>query len=347
MDKGQENSNSLNSQPRVLVIKLSSMGDLFHTLPAVHCLKTGLNATIDWMTQTSYVDLVNCFSDVNRVIPFHRNAFFRNTGRFLRELRSVSYDFIVDFQGLWKSAIGARLARGRKRIGPSFHSEGSRLLYSSVAGRRNKNRHAVDENLDVIRYLQLPLLPPEFPVNFPSCQLVREPRPRVALIPFSRWPSKNWPVLSFVDVGIKLQDRLNASIFLMGGPDDVSACMTMAGKLSVVNMAGKISLVELAGVLREMDLVISNDSGPMHMAAALGTPVLAIFGPTDPVRTGPYGSGHRVIEGNLQCQPCFSRSCTFKDYSCLRLLTSEKVVSIALEMLTTQAQSDKGTACPS
>ena len=313
---GAANDDLSSLHTRVLVIKLSSLGDLFHALPAVHCLKTGLNATIDWVTQTPYVEMVKCFTDVDKVIPFYRTAFFRNIGPFLHELRNVQYDLVVDLQGIFKSAITGRLARGKKRIGPSFHREGAWLFYSSVAGRKNKNRHAVDENLDVIRYLQLPLLAPEFPMAFPQ-QPMDEPPPRVALIPFSRRPSKNWPVASFVNVGRQLKEHMNASIFLLGGTEDAPACAGMEKELPLVNLAGKISLVQLSSLLKEMDLVIANDSGPIHMAAALGTPVLTVFGPTDPLRTGPYGPGHRVIKGKLKCQPCFSKVCRFRDSACL------------------------------
>ncbi len=317
---------------RILVIKLSSLGDLFHALPAVHCLKRGTGAGIDWVAQTDYVDLVRCFSDVDRVIPFHRRAFFANISSWLREIREQSYDLVIDMQGLWKSALAACTARGGRRIGPSFNREGTRLVYSSVAGPRNRNRHAVEEAMDVVRHLGLPVLDPVFPVSFPS-QKIEEPRPRVALVPFSRWPSKNWPSSSFLKLGKELREQMNASIFVVGGPNDAAECNTMAKQLFARNMAGKLSLPELGGFLGEMDLVVSNDSGPMHMAAAVGTPVLALFGPTDPVRTGPYGDVHRVLIAGLRCSPCRSRKCRFGDASCLSVLTPEMVGDAGMLML--------------
>ncbi len=322
------------SAPRILVVRLSSLGDLFHALPAVHALKAGWNATIDWVTQAPYVDLVQCFTDVNQVIPFHRRKWVRHIAGDFRDLRAVHYDWIMDFQGILKSALAARLARGVRRIGPSFHREGSWLLYSAVAGPRDKQRHAVDENLDVIRYLKLPLIPPEFPAAFPL-QLFSEPAPRVALVPFSRWPSKNWPLTSFLEVGRRLQKQIDASLFILGTAGEAIACARMKTELQerVVNLAGKTTLPQLGGVLQAMDLVITNDSGPMHMAAAVGTPVLAVFGPTDSRRTGPYGPGHRVIKSKLLCQPCFSRKCAFKDGSCMRAITPEMVLPAAIEML--------------
>ena len=322
---------------RILVIKLSSLGDLFHALPAVRNLKQQLNATVDWVTQTPYVDLVKCFPDVNRVIAFPRRNFLKRSSPFVRDLRREKYDLVLDLQGLLKSALVARIARGGKRIGPSFAREGSRLLYSAVAGPTNKNRHAVDEVLDVVRYLGLEVRKPEFPVVFPKAQRP-EPSPRVAFIPCSRWRTKNWPPERFVEVGRALQERADATIFLAGGPEDQPTCGAIEQQLGerVVNVCGRTSLVELGSLLQEMDLVITADSGPMHMAAAAGRPVLAVFGATDPKRTGPYGEKHRVValEG-LECRPCFSDRCARLDLACLRDLPAERVVAQAMEMLNT------------
>jgi heptosyltransferase I len=275
---------------RILVVKLSSLGDLFHALPAVHNLKVELGVSVDWVTQTNYVDLVRYFTDVDRVIGFPRRGFLGQAGPFLRELRRESYSHVIDLQGLLKSAFVSRLARADLRIGPSFAREGSRLFYTVTAARADKERHAVDEALDVVRYLGLREHKPAFPVSFHR-KAIDEPHPRVALIPRSRWETKNWPVDRFTAVARGLQEKAGVSVFLVGGPDDTAACGQIETGLQgrVVNLCGRTSLVELGSLLQEMDLVISVDSGPMHMAAAVGRPVLAVFGATDPKRTGPYG----------------------------------------------------------
>ena len=320
---------------RILVIKLSSLGDLFHALPAVHILKQELNAIVDWVTQTTYVDLVKCFSDVNRVIAYPRKDFLSKASAFVRELKREPYDLILDLQGLLKSAIVARLARGKRRIGPSFAREGSRLLYDAVAGPKNKNRHAVEEVLDVVRYLGREVRKPEFPVVFPKVQR-SEPAPRVAFVPCSRWPTKNWPAERFVEVGRALQEKAGATIFLVGSPEDKPTCDMIEQHLGgrPVNLCGKTTLVELGSLLQEMNLVVTVDSGPMHLAAAAGTPVLAVFGATDPKRTGPHGERHRVVVADgLGCRPCFSDRCATRDLACLRDLPAARVVDQALEML--------------
>jgi len=281
---------------RLLVVKMSSLGDLFHALPTVRCLKRGFGATVDWVVHDLYVDLVRCFEDVDRVIAYPRASFLRDVPALLRELQAVSYDGIVDLQGLLKSAMVTRMARGGWRIGPSFSREGAGLAYDEIAGRRDKNRHAVEEIMDVVRHLGLPSLDPVFPVRFPPRE-PEHPRPRVALMPCSRRASKNWTVEGFAAVGRALREKEGATLFIVGAPADAAACGELAGAIGAgaVNLCGKTGLVELGSLLQEMDLAVTVDSGPMHMAAAVGVPVVAVFGPTDPVRTGPFGPRHRVI----------------------------------------------------
>lgn len=322
-------------RPRVLIVKLSSLGDLFHALPAVHNLKIGLDADIDWVVQNEYAGLVRCFTDVDRVIAMSRTRFWREFGFFIRQLRTRRYRYIIDLQGLLKSAFVARLARGRRRIAPSFSREGSVLLHNEKAGKKNKQRHAVEECLDVVRHLKLDVLPPEFHLSFPR-KPVEPKRPRVALIPCSRWPTKNWAPDRFVEVAKALQDKAGASIFMIGSAANQDVCHGIGQMLSgtVVNTCGMTNLVEMGSLIQEMDLVISVDSGPMHLAAALGKPLIAVFGSTNPQRTGPFGQLHNVITANgFDCQPCHSRKCKREDIACLRDLPAFTVIQRALELL--------------
>ncbi len=319
---------------RILIIKLSSLGDLFHALPAVHNLKTETGATIDWVTNAAYAELVRCFDDVETVIPFPRQNMRRDGAAFLRTLRQSRYDKIIDLQGLLKSALVARAARGDDRIGPSFHREGSRLFYHTVAGARDKNRHAVIENLDIIRHLGLRLNTPVFPVTLPETDFA-VPSPHVVICPASRWETKNWPADRFAAVARHLQQQCGASITLLGAPADRPACQAITDALPAPchNLAGKTSIVEMGSILKKADLLISNDSGPVHMAAAVGTRTLVIFGPTNPGRTGPFGEGHRVLQALNTCQPCMSRRCKNRESSCIRNITIDEVIAAAKGMI--------------
>jgi len=324
---------------RILIIKLSSFGDIFHALPAVNNLKLAWDAEIDWVTQAEYVDLVRCFPVVSRVIPFPRRNFWSQSGRLFRAVREVKYDYIIDLQGLLKSAVVARLANGAIRIGPSFRREGAGLFYDAVAGVRDKNRHAVDENLDVIRFLGLPVLPVAFPVEF-APRVVDGPGPRVALVPVSRWANKNWPLANFVETVKALQSEFGASLYLFGSQADREICETIhadllegPGRRDVVNLAGQTDLVEMGSWFRQMDLVIANDSGPLHMAVALGIPVVTMFGPTDPRRTGPYGGGAGVCTTDVACRPCFAKVCRLTSVECMNRISVKQVMDAARKVL--------------
>jgi len=329
----------MNQPKRILVIKLSSLGDVFHALPAVNNLKVALGAEVDWVTQPEYVELVRCFPVVSRVIVFPRRAFWSEAGHFLHALRETQYDYVIDFQGLLKSALVARFARGRKKLGPSFHREGAGLFYDDVAASCDKNRHAVEENLDVVRFLGLPVIPVAFPVTIMPKPVI-QPEPRVAIVPVSRRANKNWPLSYFTETARQLRTELNASIFLFGGATDRMTCEQIRVELEstrgnglIRNLAGETSLVEMGAWFKQMNLAIVNDSGPLHMAVALGVPVVTMFGPTDPVRTGPYGPQHVVCISDVACRPCFGKVCPLPSVECMGRIEVSKVVEASKAIL--------------
>lgn len=281
---------------RILAVKLSSLGDLFHALPAVALIREGLGVDIDWACHDAYAGLVRCFEPVSRVLAFPRHSWRRDGPAFLKELRAERYDLALDLQGLLKSALVARAARSRCVVGPSFHREGACLFYDDVVGQRNRDRHAIDECLDAARYLSVPDRPVRFPIRIPDYRL-DAPRPRVGILARSRREEKNWPIPRFAEVARALQERARATVILLGSEADRADVAALKAELGdcAIDLCGRTSLTELLGLLKQLDLLVTVDSGPMHMAAAVGTPVVAVFGPTDPVRVGPYGEGHCVI----------------------------------------------------
>ncbi len=327
---------------RILIVKLSSLGDLFHALPTVHAIRQGLDADIDWVVTDPYRDLVTCFTDVTRVIPFYRHNLLPRLGPFLQALREHHYDLVIDLQGLLKSALVTRLAHTQRRIGPSFHREGSRLFYDEVAAAGGPQpRHAVEACLDVLACLDLPRPEiPEFAVTFPLIELAL-PRPWIAMAPASRWHTKNWPAERFATAAAELQTRRGGTILLVGAPGDRPVCDHIAQRLDgpVLNLAGQTSLPEMGGYLQAADLLISNDSGPAHVAAAAGTPCVVIFGPTDARRTGPYGPRHRIAKTALPCGPCRRNHCRHTGIPCISGVQTFQVVSSAESIL------DAGQSC--
>ena len=327
------------TQPsRALVVKLSSLGDLFHALPAVHLLKRALHLEVDWITQPEYKELVGCFGCVDRVLTFPRRSLWRSGAAWILALRQNRYDYIFDFQGLLKSAMVARLARGRQRIGPSYHREGARWLYRAVAGPADLDRHAVEQALDTVRFMNVTVEDTVFEVSFPK-QLLNAERPRIAYLPSSRWPTKNWPPAYFAETIQHVDERVGGTSFLLGAPADGAVAdliVKSAASTKLVNLVGRTDLIGLGSYLQEMDLVVSVDSGPMHMAAALGIPTVAIFGPTNAIRTGPYGDRHTVLQtSHLTCVPCLSRACLRpeRDHACMKRLVPVQVIEAVVSKL--------------
>lgn len=322
---------------RILIVKLSSMGDTLHALPAAAELKRQLGAELHWVVQPEFAALVTRFACVDRVLCWPRRGGWSGRRAALTALRAQPYDLVVDLQGLLKSAIVARLARSPRRIGPSFHREGSRWFYTQTAGARDKNRHAVDECLDVLDALGLERpASPQFPLSLPEVDIGAGPAtgPRVAIAPLSRWATKNWPLEHFAEVARRLVADFDAELHGIGGPADAPAVARLAelAGVPVRNHCGEHDLAQTGGLLRHMDLLLSNDSGPMHLAAAVGTPCVVPFGPTLPGRTGPYGPGHRVLRlGN--CPPCRSRVCRRGRAVCLAELAPDLVFAATRELL--------------
>jgi lipopolysaccharide heptosyltransferase II len=154
----------------------------------------------------------------------------------------------------------------------------------------------------------------------------------VALNVSARWPTKRWPAASFAEVADRLQQEGYGAVVMIGGPDeraDVAVVSEMM-KAPAVDLSGATTVGLLPALLSRASLLITNDSGPMHIAAAVGTPVVAMFGPTSADRTGPYGMSHSVLTGNVPCRPCFSRTChNTLPLECLKLVSPDQVLAAA------------------
>ena len=331
---------------RILVVKLSSLGDTLHALPAVAEAARRLDAEVDWAVQPAFAPLVSCFACVSRVIPVPRPSDFGAWLRALRTLRRAPpYDLVLDMQGLLKSALVARAARAPRRIGPSFAREGSSLFYTETAGPPDRSRHAVEECFDTLRLLGFePPAEAAFPLTVPDLDpdalapaLAGRTGPRVAVAPFSRWRSKNWPAASFAEAMRLLATERDARLYLIGGPGDregADAIVREAG-VPAANLCGRLSLVQSAGLLAKCAALLTNDSGPMHVAAALGVPCVVPFGPTSPDRTGPWGKGHAVLRAPGACAlaPCRKRDCPRGDGACLAAVSPRRAVDALLGVL--------------
>lgn len=282
---------------RILVVKLSALGDLLHAVPVVHRLKEHYQCPVDWVTQPEYVELVNCHRDVDRVIAFPRKGGISDMRRFVRDLREQSYDLALDLQGLTKSGLVLGLCRSRRKIGASLPRELSVWFAHETPDSKAPTPHAIDRLFDSLRHLGIDPEPVEYPLEFPPGPEFSSPARKLAIAPRSRWPGKDWPAGNFVELARSLIRQVEVEVYMLGGPADRELGERMVSEIGEGshNLCGQHPMPALGGILRQMDCLVCNDSGPMHMGAAVGTPLVALFGPTDPEQTGPWGAGHRVL----------------------------------------------------
>jgi len=346
----------------ILIVKLSAIGDVIQTLPMVKALKNRYpEARIDWLVEEDACDILLGHPDLDRVIISRRKSWLRGfwrwgksretlreIGRFLREVRRRKYDMVIDNHGILKSGLLVVLVRGRRKIGfrPSagIAEEGNYLFTNERYRPLSIERHALDRYLDLVSQMGVPVegATLEFPVpdelREKAENLLRQNgffnRPLVVIHPMAKWETKQWPLDNFAGLISALVEK-NASVVVTGSPQDVepvSEILNRAGQdRKVLNLAGVTSLKELAGIFSLADLVVTPDTGPMHLAAAVKTPLIALFGPTAPWRTGPYGNHHRVIRKALSCSPCFRKKCNTLE--CMTSISVEEVLKTALEKL--------------
>src|SRR4030043_210588 len=328
---------------KILVVKPSSLGDVVHSLPFLNALKERFpRAEIHWVIAKGFEDLLTGHPMVKRIWVINKDMWkklsqirssFQEIRILLRELRKERYDIVIDLQGLLRSGVITRATGSPVRIGFEEAREGSRFFYTSkIEG--GKDIHAVDRYLKIAAFLgcditevcfPLPLYdkPSAFSLQPSACGLPLSDDYAV-IVPGARWKTKRWSPEKFGE----LASLLPIKTVIVGGRGDKSIAKEILSSScsKSISLVGRTDLKSLIEIIRGARFIVSNDSGPMHIAAALGIPVFAIFGPTDPVRTGPYGRGHTVIREEVSCSPCFRRACN--DMKCMESLSVEKVYEI-------------------
>jgi lipopolysaccharide heptosyltransferase I len=309
---------------RILIIKPSSLGDVIHALPTVNLIRRKFpEAHIAWLINHELSSLLQRCPIINERIEFHRRA-AATWLPLLRQLRRQNFDIVVDLQGLLRSGLFAFKTGAPRRIGLSDSREGARLFHNEIVPV--PRCHAVDRYLLAARHLGCDSGPVEFPIGSEG---LAPSRSLIAINATARWKTKLWGDDKFA----ALIQHLPADRLVLTGTAADAPHLTRLGP-NIRNLAGKTDLFELAQLYQQCCVVITNDSGPMHLAAAVGTPVVAIFGPTDPALTGPYGRGHIVLRAGIPCSPCFKDHCTNPvAMECMRKVTVEQVLKAAQQFI--------------
>ena len=328
----------------ILFIKPSSLGDIVHAMPTLAALRRAYpSAKVGWLVKRQWAGLVERIEGVDRIW-----AVDAGIGGWLSQvpsLRAERFDVAVDLQGLFRSAAIGRLSGAPVRIGFANARECAPWWYNRRVTVPSPDMHAVDRYLLMANALTgSEPGPAEFRFSMPKTDLDQVDRllKQAGLTPdkkwlainvSARWPTKRWPSASFAALGDRLHERGMGPLVFLGGPDersDVAAVRELMNANSI-DLSGACPVGLLPALLRRAAALITNDSGPMHIAAAVGTPVVAMFGPTSPARTGPYGSGHAVLTHQVPCRPCFSRSCrNDSPLACLTDITPDQVCAAVM-----------------
>jgi len=279
--------------PRILVVRLGAMGDILHTLPAVTNLKMSLpRVRITWLVEPKWAALLEDNQWISDVALLRRDSLW-TAYRSARALRKHGFDLAIDFQGLLKSSVAAWLARPKRIIG--FGREALReplaaFFYTECAG--SGSTHVVDRNLDLACGAGAQSRRRLFPLPAGHAEGILPVGPFVLTSPLAGWGAKQWPLERYTELA-SLVGALGLELVVNGGPDAEPVLRSIRG--ASIHISGIAGLIHAT---RRARAVVGLDSGPMHLAAALDIPGVAIFGPTDPARNGPYGSSFSVLRAS-------------------------------------------------
>ena len=330
---------------RVCLIKPSSLGDIAHAFPLLASLRRHWpDAELAWVVNRGLRSLVEGQPHVDAVIPFDRAAVRFRPGavgplaRFVADLRRRRFDVTIDLQGLLRSGLMTAATGAPVRVGLRSAREGAGAFYNHAVDDRGEAVHAVDRLLRVASAFGAPVdgLDPAVACAPADrlrmlAELGRLPRPWVALNIGARWLTKRWPPGHFAAIARRAREQWGAGIVLVGAPEDRPLVDELLAALGpdapgVLDLCGRTTLPELAALAREVDLFVSNDTGPLHLAAAAGARTVGIYTCTSPERTGPYGPLAAVARSCVWCAPSFVRTCPRME--CMAELTPDRVWAV-------------------
>jgi len=311
------------SKYRLLVVRLGAMGDILHALPAVTALRQAHPAwIIDWVVEPAWTALLSARNAesaaprdttqplVDRLHPAAAKSWgkkplspttAREIAALRRTLRAASYDAVLDFQGAVRSAALGALSGARRRIGESAPREGAaRWLFTERVATHGV--HVIEQDIELASAVagdDLRPIPPLLPVD-PAAEawcdslLAECPAPVALLNPGAGWGAKRWPQERYAAVASALAER-GFCVLINAGPSEETMAEAIRTQSAGTASPVTCTLAQLIALIRRVALVIAGDTGPLHLACALGRPVIGIYGPTDPARNGPFGTRFRVL----------------------------------------------------
>ncbi len=319
---------------KILLIRLSSLGDIVLTTPAIRAIRAHFpNAYIAMLVAKQSADVLRQNPNLNEIIQFNRSARDKDTGemlRILRILRQRKFALTFDFQRKFRTELLMYLSGASERVGKG------RLCTIRVPEQGNK--HATEHYFDLLHAAGIPAESRELEIflskfeRADACYVfeeagVSELQLKVGLFPGAGWKLREWMPERFASIGDRLVQHFNAQVLIFGGPKDVELVTTVCNLMNepAVPFAGTLQIRQLAASIEKCDLFLTNDTGPMHIAAAVGTPTLALFGPGNHIRFQPLGDAHTIIRYDVPCSPCKQFTDKCKDNICMKQITVDEV----------------------
>ncbi|MBN9120817.1 MAG: glycosyltransferase family 9 protein [Planctomycetes bacterium] len=325
---------------RIAIIKPSALGDIVHSLPVLTALRARFpTARITWVVNRSYESLLTGHPDLTDTLPFDRGAFRGVRGTlsaawsFAGELRRRRFDLVIDMQGLLRSGLMAWASGAPRRVGFASAREGSRYAYThklKCPGRLGA--HAVDRMWAVAEAFGVGHLPKAFLVPLRAAEveaarneLAQLPRPVVAVAVGAKWVTKRWPAGHFAEALNRAHARFGASAVFVGASDDTVLSQQAVAALRgpSLDLTGRTSIPRLSALLSLADVMLGNDTGPLHLAAALGKPCVAPYTCTRVALHGPYSQSSHCVETSVACGGSYLKKCD--NMICMPDLTADRL----------------------
>jgi heptosyltransferase-1 len=308
----------------ILLVRLGALGDIVHAVPAAAALRAAMpEARIDWLVDRRHRPVLDLVAGLDRVVTLDG----RSIGAWVdvvRRLRAGQYDAALDLQGLMKSAVLARASGARRVAGFSMwhlREKTARPFYSETDGGAGGAAptgtvHVIQKNLRLLRVLGIETDTVVFPFRAVDSSAAREVAARDGGTPFAllnpgaAWPNKRWPPDRFGEIASFLRDvRGLRSVVLWGPGEEEVARAVVAASAGAASLAPETTIADLVALVRAASLVVSGDTGPIHLAAAVGSPVVGLYGPTDPERNGPWAADDVVVSRFAACGCHYDRRC--------------------------------------
>jgi lipopolysaccharide heptosyltransferase II len=340
----------MSARKKILIVLHGSIGDVTRAIPLANLVRRGFpQAKIAWAIERPALPLIEHHPAVDEIILFERDRGWRNFQPFLSRVRAGNFDLVLDLQRHFKSGVVSWCSGAPERVG--FHRRDAKefnwLFNNRHIAAAPEGTSKLAHYLKFAEFLDIEPYPIEWNFSLQPDEtaavatMVREVRgPFAAYSVGGRWESKRWFPAEAAKSAAEVRRRHGLEIVLLGGKDDMAFAgeMERASQARFFNWTGRTTLRHVIGILSRAELSVGPDSGLMHLSAAVGTPVVSLWGPTDPLRTGPFGYQELIVQGKAVCAPCYLKRCPIGRV-CMRSITSEAVLE-KVQM----ALAQKGTA---